>query len=188
MNDQSAPATDAGAAAVTIRTCEERDVPAITAIYHHHVLHGAASFEIEPPDAAEIARRRRAVIDGGYPYIVAEQGGRVVGYAYASAYRPRPAYRNTVENSVYVAPGRERQGIGRVLLAALLDACEQRGFRQVVAVIGDSGHEASIGLHRALGFRMVGTLRSAGFKFGRWIDIVLMQRALGPGDDTPPSR
>jgi L-amino acid N-acyltransferase YncA len=182
------PARTPEARAVAIRACEERDVPAITAIYHHHVLHGAASFEIEPPDAAEIARRRRAVIDGGYPYIVAEHGGRVVGYAYASAYRPRPAYRNTVENSVYVEPGRERQGIGRVLLTALLDACERRGFRQVVAVIGDSGHEASIGLHQALGFRMVGTLRSAGFKFGRWIDIVLMQRALGPGDDTPPSR
>jgi len=182
------PARTPEARGLIIRAGEEPDVAAITAIYHHHVLHGAASFEIEPPDAAEIARRRRAVIEGGYPYIVAEQGGRVVGYAYASAYRPRPAYRNTVENSVYVAPGRERQGIGRVLLAALLDACEQRGFRQVVAVIGDSGHEASIGLHRALGFRMVGTLRSAGFKFGRWIDIVLMQRALGPGDDSPPSR
>jgi phosphinothricin acetyltransferase len=188
MNDQSAPVTSTGAAAVIIRACEEGDVPAITAIYHHHVLHGAASFEIEPPDAAEMARRRLAVVDGGYPYLVAEQGGRVAGYAYASAYRPRPAYRNTVENSVYVEPGRERQGIGRVLLAALLEACERRGFRQVVAVIGDSGHEASIGLHRALGFRMVGTLQSAGFKFGRWIDIVLMQRALGPGDETPPSR
>ena len=186
MNDQSAPAASAGA--VTIRDGGEADVAAIAAIYHHHVLHGAASFEIEPPDAAEMARRRRTVVDGGYPYLVAEQDGRVVGYAYASAYRPRPAYRNTIENSVYVEPGRERQGIGRVLLAALLEACEQRGFRQVVAVIGDSGHEASIGLHRALGFRMVGTLRSAGFKFGRWIDIVLMQRALGPGDDTPPIR
>ena len=187
MNDQSAAATDAGAAAVTIRTCEERDVPAITAIYHHHVLHGAASFEIEPPDAAEIARRRRAVIDGGYPYIVAEQGGRVVGYAYASAYRPRPAYRNTVENSVYVEPGRERQGIGRVLLTALLDACERRGFRQVVAVIGDSGNAASINLHASFGFLRVATLRSVGFKFGRWVDSVVMQRPLGPGDSTPPS-
>ena len=186
MNDQSAPAASAGAA--TIRDGEEADVAAIAAIYHHHVLHGAASFEIEPPDAAEMARRRRTVVDGGYPYLVAEQDGRVVGYAYASAYRPRPAYRNTVENSVYVEPGRERQGIGRVLLAALLEACERRGFRQDVAVIGDSGHEASIGLHRALGFRMVGVLQSAGFKFGRWIDIVLMQRSLGPGDDTPPSR
>ena len=186
MNDQSAPAASAGAA--TIRDGEEADVAAIAAIYHHHVLHGAASFEMEPPDAAEMARRRRTVVDGGYPYLVAEQHGRVVGYAYASAYRPRPAYRNTVENSVYVEPGRERQGIGRVLLAALLEACERRGFRQVVAVIGDSGHEASIGLHRALGFRMVGVLQSAGFKFGRWIDIVLMQRAIGPGDDTPPSR
>ncbi len=187
MNDQSGPATHAGVGAVRIRACEEADVAAIAAIYRHHVLHGAASFEIEPPDAAEMARRRRAIIDGGYPYLVAEQDGRVAGYAYASAYRPRPAYRNTVENSVYVEPGRERQGIGRALLAALLEECERRGFRQVVAVIGDSGHEASIGLHRALGFRMVGTLQSAGFKFGRWIDIVLMQRALGPGDETPPS-
>jgi L-amino acid N-acyltransferase YncA len=188
MNDQSRSVARAGATPLTIRACEEADVAAIAAIYHHHVLHGAASFEIEPPDAAEMARRRRAVIDGGYPYLVAEQDGRVLGYAYASAYRPRPAYRNTIENSVYVEPGRERQGIGRLLLAALLDACERRGFRQVVAVIGDSGHDASIGLHRALGFRMVGTLRSAGFKFGRWIDIVMMQRALGPGDETPPSR
>jgi len=188
MNDQSGPATHTGAGAVTIRACEEGDVAAIAAIYHHHVLHGAASFEIEPPDDAEIARRRRAVLDGGYPYLVAEQGGRVIGYAYASAHRPRPAYRNTVENSVYVEPGRERQGIGRVLLTALLEACERAGFRQVVAVIGDSGHEASIGLHRALGFRMVGTLQSAGFKFGRWIDIVLMQRSIGTGDYTPPSR
>src|SRR5215813_13671934 len=112
------------ASAVTIRPSEEADIPTITAIYRHHVLHGAASFEIEPPDAAEMARRRRAVIDGGYPYLVAEQGGRVVGYAYATAHRPRPAYRNTVENSVYVEPGRERQGIGRVLLKALLDECE----------------------------------------------------------------
>ena len=145
------------------------------------MLHGAASFEIDPPDATEMARRRRAVIDGGYPHLVVEQGGRVVGYAYVSAYRPRPAYRNPVENSVYVEPGRERQGIGRVLLAALLEACERHGFRQVVAVIGDSGHEASIGLHRALGFRMVGVLQSAGFKFGRWIDVVHMQLALGDG-------
>jgi L-amino acid N-acyltransferase YncA len=140
---------------VTIRACEERDGPAITEIYGYHVLHGAASFELEPPDAAEMARRRRAVVDGGYPYFVAEQGGR---------------------------------GIGRVLLEALLEACERSGFRQVVAVIGDSANEASIGLHRHLGFRMAGTLQSAGFKFGRWIDIVLMQRALGPGDGTLPSR
>src|ERR1043166_8587552 len=188
MNDQPRAATDSGVATVAIRPCQEADVAAITEIYHHHVLHGAASFEIDPPDAAEIARRRSTLLDGGYPSLVAEQDSRVVGYAYASAYRPRPAYRNTVENSVYVEPGRERQGIGRVLLEALLEACERCGFRQVVAVIGDSGHEASIGLHRALGFRMVGTLQSAGFKFGRWLDTVLMRRALGPGDGPPPAR
>jgi phosphinothricin acetyltransferase len=175
-------------AAVTIRPCEERDVAAVTAIYGHHVLHSPATFELEPPDTAEVARRRRAVLDGGYPYLVAEQRGEIVGYAYASAYRPRPAYRNTVENSVYVRPGCERRGIGRALMQALLAQCEHGDFRQVIAVIGDSANEASIGLHRDLGFRMIGTLRGAGFKFGRWIDVVLMQRALGEGDTTLPSR
>lgn len=175
-------------AAVTIRPCEERDVAAVTAIYGHHVLHSPATFELDPPDAAEIARRRRAVLDGGYPYFVADAGGEIVGYAYASAYRPRPACRNTVENSVYVRPGCERRGIGGALMQALLAQCEHGDFRQVIAVIGDSANEASIGLHRDLGFRMVGTLRGAGFKFGRWIDVVLMQRALGPGDRTLPSR
>jgi len=172
--------------ALTIRACEERDVAAIAEIYRHHVLTSPATFELDPPDAAEMARRRRGVVDGGYPYFVAEQGGRIIGYAYASAYRPRPAYRHTVENSVYIRPGCERRGIGRVLLEALIEACEARGFRQVVAVIGDSANEASIGLHVHLGFRMAGTLQAAGFKFGRWIDIVLMQRELGPGDSTPP--
>jgi L-amino acid N-acyltransferase YncA len=175
-----------GFSTVTIRACEEADVAAITEIYRHHVLNSPATFELEAPDAAEMTRRRRAVVEGGYPYFVAEQGGRIVGYAYASAYRPRPAYRNTVENSVYVRPGCERRGIGRVLLEALLEACERGGFRQVVAVIGDSANEASIGLHAHLGFRMAGTLQAAGYKFGRWLDIVLMQRALGPGDSTPP--
>jgi phosphinothricin acetyltransferase len=135
-----------------------------------------------------MARRRRAVVDGGFPYLVAERDGRIVGYAYAGPYRSRPAYRNTVENSVYVRAGCERQGIGRDLLRALLAACEGRDFRQVVAVIGDSANAASIGLHRDLGFRMVGTLQAAGFKFGRWVDVVLMQRALGAGDGTLPSR
>jgi L-amino acid N-acyltransferase YncA len=135
-----------------------------------------------------MTRRWRAVVEGGYPYLVAEQGGEVVGYAYASAHRTRPAYRNTVENSVYIRVGCERRGIGRVLMRALLEQCERSGFRQMIAVIGDSANEASIGLHRDLGFRPAGTLQSAGFKFGRWVDVVLMQRALGPGDDTLPSR
>jgi L-amino acid N-acyltransferase YncA len=173
---------------LTIRACEEADVAAVSDIYGHHVLYGAASFELEPPDTAEMARRWRAVVDGGDPYLVAEQGGEVVGYAYASAQRTRAAYRNTVENSVYIRPGCERRGIGRALMQALLEQCERSGFRQVIAVIGDSANEASIGLHRDLGFRPVGTLQSAGFKFGRWIDVVLMQRALGPGDGTLPSR
>ncbi len=188
MNDQSRPAAETGMAAMTIRACEEADVAVIAEIYRHHVLTSAATFEVDPPDAAEMARRRRAVVDGGYPYFVAEEAGRIVGYAYASAYRARPAYRHTVENSVYTRPGCERRGIGRLLLEALIEACEASGFRQVVAVIGDSANEASIGLHAHLGFRMAGTLQAAGFKFGRWVDIVLMQRALGPGDGAPPSR
>jgi phosphinothricin acetyltransferase len=171
-----------------IRGCEARDVGAVTDIYRHHVLRALATFEIDPPGDEEMACRRRAVVDGGFPYLVAERGGRIVGYAYAGPYRSRPAYRNTVESSVYVRSGCERQGIGRDLLRALLAACEGRDFRQVVAVIGDSANAASIGLHRDLGFRMVGTLQAAGFKFGRWVDVVLMQRALGAGDGTLPSR
>ncbi|HXW26805.1 MAG TPA: GNAT family N-acetyltransferase, partial [Xanthobacteraceae bacterium] len=135
-------ANSAGIAGMTIRVCAERDVDAVAEIYRHHVLHGAASFELEPPDKAEMARRRHSVVEGGYPYLVAEADGRIVGYAYAGPYRPRPAYRHTVENSVYVRPGCERRGIGRALLEALLAECERRDFRQVIAVIGDSANEA----------------------------------------------
>jgi L-amino acid N-acyltransferase YncA len=184
----SARKTDAARATVTIRPCAEGDVGAVTDIYRHHVLQSPATFELDPPDAAEMARRRRGVLDGGYPYLVAEQSGHVVGYAYAGPYRARPAYRYAIENSVYVRAGCERRGIGRALLQALLAECEGGDFRQVVAVIGDSANAASIGLHRGLGFRMVGTLQAAGFKFGRWVDVVLMQRALGAGDGTLPSR
>jgi L-amino acid N-acyltransferase YncA len=173
---------------LTIRAGAQRDIAAVTEIYGHHVLHAAATFEVEPPDAAEMARRWRSVVEGGYPYLVAEQDGRITGYAYAGSYRSRPAYRYTVENSVYVRPGCERRGIGRALMQALLDQCERGDFRQVIAVIGDSANAASIGLHRQLGFRMVGTLQAAGFKFGRSVDVVLMQRPLGAGAGTLPSR
>ena len=169
-----------------IRAAAAADIPAITAIYDHAVRHGTASFELEPPDAAEMARRRQALVDGGYPYLVAEADGAVVGYAYAGAYRPRPAYRFSVEDSVYVAPALHRRGVGRALLDRLVAEAEQRGFRQMIAVIGDSAQLPSIELHRAAGFRLIGTVEHVGHKFGRWLDTVLMQRALGPGAAAPP--
>jgi len=163
------------------------DIPAITRIYAHAVRHGTASFELDPPDEAEMLRRQRALVDGGYPYIVAENDGSILGYAYAGPFRPRPAYRHSVENSVYVAPQAQRRGVGRVLLDALIARCTDAGFRQMIAVIGDSTLQAaSIGLHAAAGFRMVGTLDAVGFKHGRWLDSVYMQRPLGAGADTPP--
>jgi L-amino acid N-acyltransferase YncA len=170
----------------TIRPSREDDLPAITAIYGHWVTHGLASFELEPPDLAEMARRRAAVLAGGYPHMVAERDGQVVGYTYASAYRPRPAYRFAVENSVYVAPGGTRGGTGRLLLDALIDDCTRRGFRLMVAVIGDSANYASIGLHERAGFARAGLLPAVGWKHGRWVDSVLMTRALGAGATTPP--
>ena len=164
-----------------VRDSREEDMEQVRAIYAHHVLHGAASFEEEPPTLAEMRRRRADVLARGMPYLVAETGGRVAGYSYVSPYRARPAYRFTLENSVYVAHTQSRAGIGRALLAALIARCEEGDWRQVVAVIGDSANAASIGLHAALGFRQVGTLHAVGFKFGRWVDSVLMQRALGQG-------
>ena len=171
---------------IAIRPAALADIPAITRIYAHAVLHGTASFELEPPDEAEMTRRMRALLDGGFPYIVAENGGILAGYAYAGAYRTRPAYRFTVEDSIYVDPGAQRRGIGRVLLARLIEESERRGFRQMLAVIGDSEQTPSIEVHRALGFRMVGKFENVGFKFGRWLDSVLMQRDLGPGAKTLP--
>ncbi|MCW8084583.1 GNAT family N-acetyltransferase [Sabulicella glaciei] len=171
-----------------IRDSRPEDVPAIAAIYGHWVLHGLASFEEEAPGAAEMGRRREAILAGGFPYLVAEQGGRVLGYAYAGPYRPRRAYRFTVENSIYVAPGMGGGGVGRALLATLLARCEEAGCRLVVAVIGDSANKASIRLHEAAGFRHAGMLPAVGWKHGRWVDSVLMTRPLGEGAATPPER
>jgi phosphinothricin acetyltransferase len=172
---------------LTIRDSLDADLAAIQAIYAHAVLHGFASFEVEPPDVAEIARRRRTILDGGYPHIVADRDGEVQGYAYASAYRPRVSYRYTVENSIYIRPDRQRQGIGQALLAALIERCEAGPWRQMIAVIGDSANRASIRLHEQAGFARIGTLPAVGWKFGRWVDSVLLQRPLGPGDGAPPS-
>lgn len=171
-----------------IRAATPEDSSAIAAIYDAAVLAGTASFEIDPPGPEEMARRRQAVIDAGYPFLVMEEEGRVVGYAYATAFRPRVAYANTVENSVYVDETQHGRGIGKALLEALITACESRDFRQMVAVIGDSGNAGSIALHRACGFAPIGILPATGFKLGRWIDTVLMQRALGAGATTPPTR
>lgn len=173
--------------AITVRTATEADIPAITAIYQPAVLTGTASFELDPPDHAEMLRRFRALTDSGFPYLVAEADGAVLGYAYAGAYRPRPAYRHSVENSVYVSPDAHRRGVGRILLAALIDVCTERGYRQMIAVIGDSANASSIGLHRSMGFRFSGTIHSVGYKHGRWLDSVIMQLPLGPGDTSSPA-
>ncbi len=175
------------AMSLLIRPSRDSDLTAVTAIYRPAVLHGTASFELEPPDEAEMARRRRALLEGGYPYLVAERDGAVVGYAYAGAYRTRPAYRSTVEDSVYVAPAAQGTGVGRTLLAALVAECESRDFRLMVAVIGDAASQGSIALHAALGFRPVGVIEGVGHKHGRWLATVLMQRALGPGTSAPPT-
>jgi phosphinothricin acetyltransferase len=169
-----------------IRPATDADIAAITAIYAYHVRHGTSSFEIDAPDAEEIARRRSGVERRNLPYFVAEFEGAVAGYAYAGAYRPRAAYRFTVENSVYVHPAHLRRGLGRLLLRALIDACEQRGCRQMIAVIGDSANAASIRLYESFGFRHAGVLQAIGFKFGRWLDTVLMQLPLGNGAATDP--
>jgi L-amino acid N-acyltransferase YncA len=169
-----------------IRDAEDRDLPAIHAIYARHVLHGLASFEEVPPSLEEMRSRRREVLALGLPYIVFERGGEVAGYSYATLYRTRSAYRHTLEDSVYVREGESRQGIGEGLLRELLARCSRGPWRQMIAVIGDSANTPSIALHRKLGFREIGTLASVGFKFGGWVDSVLMQRELGDGDRTLP--
>ncbi len=170
----------------TLRPASAADIPAITRIYAEAVAHGTASFELEPPDEAEMARRQQALLDNGYPYLVAAHAGVIAGYAYAGPYRARPAYKWTVENSIYVAPQFHRRGIGLLLLKRLIAETEQRGFRQMIAVIGDSAQTPSIALHAAAGFDMVGTFRAVGFKHGKWLDTPLMQLTLGKGDTAPP--
>jgi phosphinothricin acetyltransferase len=174
-------------AALTIRDSHDADLPAITAIYAHHVRHGVASFEIEPPSLDEMARRRADILANGLPYLVAEQAGTLHGYAYAGRYRPRAAYRDTVENSIYLRPDSAGRGIGAPLLSALIAACEARDLRQMVAVVGDSGNLPSIRLHERCGFRLVGVLEAVGYKHGRWLDSVLLQRRLGAGHTTSPA-
>lgn len=173
---------------ITVRPSGERDLGAIAAIYAHHVLHGLATFELVPPDAAEMGRRRAHVLALGLPYLVAEIDGRIAGYAYAALYRERPAYRYTLEDSIYIDHAMVGRGAGRALLDALIADCARAGYRQLVAVIGDSANQASIGVHAACGFKHAGRLTSVGFKFGRWVDGVFMQRELGEGDRSLPTR
>ncbi|MDV7142534.1 N-acetyltransferase family protein [Tropicimonas sp. TH_r6] len=176
-----------GSADIRVRDSETRDLPAIQAIYEYEVLHGLATFEEVPPDAAELGARRQAILDIGLPYLVAELDGQVLGYAYAGIYRTRPAYRNTIEDSVYVSEAARGRGIGRALLEALIARCETGWRRQMVAVIGNSANRGSVELHRRLGFEEIGTLKAVGFKHGQWVDTVYMQRPLGLGSETPQS-
>jgi phosphinothricin acetyltransferase len=169
-----------------IRASESGDAGALAAIYGHHVLHGLGTFEEVPPSAADMETRRRAIIDLGLPYLVAEDAGAVLGFAYAGPFRLRQAYRYTLEDSVYIAPDAVSRGVGRAVLSAVIAACEAQGARQLVAVIGDSGNAASIGLHTALGFEHRGIGKSFGFKHGRWVDIVWMQKPLNGGDTRDP--
>ena len=171
---------------VTIRPAAIADLPAITAIYDHAVRTGTATFELDPPDLAEMTRRYRALTENRSPYLVAMLGGVVGGYAYAGSYRPRPAYRFTVEDSIYLAPNSQRRGAGTALLHDLIARSEAQGYRQMIAVIGDSTNTGSIALHTRAGFSMVGTHANVGFKFGRWLDSVLMQRGLGDGASNLP--
>nr|WP_246189140.1 GNAT family N-acetyltransferase [Pandoraea anapnoica] len=178
--------TELARCACNVRPLRDDDLPAITAIYAHHVLTGSASFEEVPPDEAEMRARCAKVREAGLPYLVAEYEGRVLGYAYATHYRPRSAYRFTLEDSVYIAADAIGQGVGRALLLTLIARCEGGPWRQLIANVGDSGNRASLALHTACGFEHAGTLKSVGFKFGRWVDTVLMQRPLNAGDTSLP--
>jgi L-amino acid N-acyltransferase YncA len=169
-----------------IRPSSDDDLPAITAIYGHHVLHGTGSFETEPPSLADMTARRADVLAKGLPYLVVEQDGKIAGFAYGNWFKPRPAYRYSVEDSIYMAPDLQRRGLGRALLAELLAQFEAVGIRKVMAIVGDSANTGSVGIHLAFGFKQVGVVESCGWKFGAWRDIVIMQKAIGPGDTQPP--
>lgn len=170
-----------------IRPSIDADIPAVTAIYRHHVLHGTGTFEVDPPGEQDMAAHRADVLARGLPYLVAEgDGGQILGFCYANWFKPRPAYRFSAEDSVYVADAARGQGVGRLLLQALSEQAQAAGVRKLLAVIGDSGNAGSIGVHRAAGFTEIGVMRSVGWKFDRWLDIVLMEKTLGEGDTTPP--
>jgi phosphinothricin acetyltransferase len=171
----------------SIRPSLESDLPAITAIYGHHVLHGTGTFETTPPTEAEMTSRRADVLAKGLPYLVIEEGGRVLGYAYCQWFKPRPAYRFSAEDSIYMHPEAAGKGLGKVLLAELMRQAEAAGVRKLIAVIGDSGNTASVGVHKALGFEQVGTIRNCGWKFERWLDIVIMDKSIGEGATTRPA-
>jgi L-amino acid N-acyltransferase YncA len=170
----------------TIRPSEDRDLAAITAIYSHHVLHGTGTFETTPPTQEDMAARRSDVLSKGLPYLVAEANGQVLGFAYCQWFKPRPAYRFSAEDSIYLHPDAAGKGLGKELLAVLSAQAEAAGVRKLIAVIGDSANLGSVGVHRSRGFNHVGTLKSCGWKFGRWLDVVLMEKSLGEGDTTPP--
>lgn len=169
-----------------IRPSTTADLPALTDIYSHAVAHGTGTFELDRPDASEMARRRDDVLAKGLPWLVAERAGHTLGYAYANHFRPRRAYRFCLEDSIYLDPAAQGQGVGRLLLAELLAQCEARGARQMLAVIGDSANAGSVGVHRACGFESAGLFKAAGWKFDRWLDVVLMQKSLGDGDASAP--
>ncbi len=173
---------------MNLRAASDADLASITAIYAHHVLHGTGTFETEPPSLADMTQRRADVLARGLPYLVAEDAGQVLGFAYCNWFKPRPAYRYSAEDSIYVAPDAARRGVGRALLEALCKEAQAAGVRKLIAVIGDSANDGSVGLHRACGFAPAGVIASCGWKFDRWLDIVLMDKVLGEGDSTPPTR
>ena len=169
-----------------LRPSQEPDLPAITAIYGHHVLHGSGTFENEPPTLADMRARRAEVLARHLPFLVAEEGGHIVGFAYCNWFKPRPAYRFSAEDSIYLAPDAHRRGLGRALLAELAAQAQAAGVRKLIAVIGDSANAGSIGVHRSVGFEQVGVLKSCGWKFERWLDVVLMEKTLGAGNSRAP--
>jgi phosphinothricin acetyltransferase len=170
----------------TIRPSQPEDIPAITAIYAHHVLHGTGTFEVDPPTQDDMTNRRADVLSKGLPYLVATEGDKLLGFAYCNWFKPRPAYRFSAEDSIYMAPDAQARGLGRALLAELMAQAELAGVRKLIAVIGDSANVGSVAVHRSVGFSHVGTLKSCGWKFDRWLDVVMMDKSLGLGDNNPP--